>query len=298
MRKYFKYPILPLIAGMLFHFAPNTAASPVISTHHTPPLEAGLFSFSEVRYLIAKVSWLPDYQSSFNGSSSSDSDGGLDKKRACSDYGFLSSCSGGMIGIEIKPISSLTCYKSCGCPADFKYDSGNCKVPYYTGGTSCGGKFNQCNLNYEEACKGYAKTCASGWQLATDGRCGYNNDFGTCCNLCNGYNYSTVPDGYLETARCDSCSGAKYQIKENPCDGYTTCKYGAAAGAKSCKSGNTIKFNNCKSCANACTLTACPAGAVCSYEDCSNRYCTTGCKSGYVDMDTYWCGGLLKCWWK
>ena len=49
---------------------------------------------------------------------------------------------------------------------------------------------------------------------------------------------------------------------------------------------NGIKYyNNCKTCENKCTLASCPAGASCTYEDCSQKYCAVGCATNYTD----WC---------
>lgn len=36
-----------------------------------------------------------------------------------------------------------------------------------------------------------------------------------------------------------------------------------------------------KSCANECVLTSCASPYTCRYEDCSGKYCKTGCQSGY-----------------
>ena len=59
---------------------------------------------------------------------------------------------------------------------------------------------------------------------------------------------------------------------------------GGMAGAKTCQSGNTIKYDNCKSCPNLGKYTSCPACSVCTYEECSNKYYVTGCASGCTDL--------------
>ena len=62
---------------------------------------------------------------------------------------------------------------------------------------------------------------------------------------------------------------------------------------------NGIKYyNNCKTCENKCKLDSCPVGNICEYEDCSQKYCTIGCATGYKDLDNYWCNGALRCWVK
>ena len=56
---------------------------------------------------------------------------------------------------------------------------------------------------------------------------------------------------------------------------------GPDTGAKTCLSGSTTKYDNCKPCPNLGTLTSCPSPYTCTYEECSNRYYKTGCQSGY-----------------
>ena len=56
---------------------------------------------------------------------------------------------------------------------------------------------------------------------------------------------------------------------------------GGAAGAKTCQSGDVIKYDNCKPCPNKGKYTTCPTGAVCEYEECSGLWYVTSCQSGY-----------------
>lgn len=182
------------------------------------------------------------------------------------------------------------------CGIEYKYTDENCKIPQYVSGQPCMGRYPECKTDTARACTGYVKNCSSGWQLSANNRCPYDENYGTCCNQCQGFDYAEVPQGYSELSRCESCNGLRYQIKVNPCDGYTDCRYGAAPGAKICYSGDTPKYNSCKSCANECTLAACPKGSDCTYESCSGKYCAIGCAVNYQPKDSLWCDGSISCW--
>ena len=257
---------------------------------------------SDNTFSLAATWWLPDWQNHMSKRGSTDEPGGGDKEQRCSDYGYQSACGSGQTGEYVFVTNTLSCYKNCRCTEDYKYTDSNCQPPYYPEGTACndgsGNKYKDCKLDVEEACTGYTKDCPEGWRLEEEGRCKYDTDYGTCCNMCSGYDYDEIPDGYVSNGSCDSCEGKKYKIKENPCEGYTTCEYGAAVGAKTCKSGSTVKYSECKKCLYECTLSECPAHSVCRREDCTGLYCVTGCKDTAVDLDNYWCEGALRCWWQ
>ena len=271
---------------------------PAYCTHQHTPLRLAPdireFSNEGESYRTAKVYWLPDYQNNLNQNVNEPSDpenpDGGDGERRCEDYGMVSACESGASGILQRPVPGLRCYSNCQCASTYQYDADNCQPPYYTSGSSCGGKYSKCELNVEEACEGYVKSCSEGWQLKLDGRCGYDSSYGTCCNLCEGFDYGEIPEGYVETASCESCTGTKYKIEINPCDGFSECRYGAEIGSKSCQSGSKILYDNCKKCLYECTLSSCPENTLCSYEDCSGLYCAVGCAEGSFDEEAYWSG--------
>ncbi len=142
----------------------------------------------------------PDYLKG-NVSRGSEDKGGGDKKQRCSDYGYQSSCGVGQTGEYVFVTNTLSCYKNCRCTEDYKYTDSNCQPPYYPEGTACndgnGNKYKDCKLDVEEACTGYTKDCPEGWRLEEEGRCKYDTDYGTCCNMCSGYDYDEIPDGYV-----------------------------------------------------------------------------------------------------
>ena len=271
---------------------------PAYCTHQHTPLRLAPdireFSNEGESYRTAKVYWLPDYQNNLNQNVNEPSDpenpDGGDGERQCEDYGMVSACESGASGILQRPVPGLRCYSNCQCASTYQYDDDNCQPPYYPVGSSCGGKYSKCELNVEEACEGYVKSCSEGWQLSLDGRCEYDDSYGTCCNLCAGYDYGEIPEGYVETGRCESCTGTKYKIEINPCDGFSECRYGAEIGSKSCQSGSRVLYDNCKKCLYECTLDSCPENTLCSYEDCSGKYCATGCVEGSFNEEDYWSG--------
>ena len=176
-----------------------------------------------------------------------------DKKgpQDCIDEGYtITNCPDGYRGNK-ECLYADGYYAECvkACPSGYK----KCEPPYYGIGEACDGMYKECQ-----------------------------------CDYCEGYNYTkdNIPNGYvIDGAACNSCNGERYKVKPNPCDGFLDCgNMGGMAGAKTCQSGNTIKYDNCKSCPNLGKYTSCPACSVCTYEECSNKYYVTGCASGCTDL--------------
>ena len=210
----------------------------------------------------------------------------LDDAERCKKEGYtLTSCANGGIP-EGFCIYDSNFFKNCRCPTGYK----TCEPPYYGVGQTCGRKYESCEEDIERACKelnpDYTNTCESGWQINPNDQCKYDETFGTCCNQCIGYDYTDIPEGYVQDDEaCTDCNGkTKYKVKPNPCDGFMDCgSMGGAVGAETCLSGDTIKYDNCKPCPNLGTLTSCPSCSVCSYEECSGLWYVTGCQNGCTD---------------
>ena len=138
------------------------------------------------------------------------------------------------------------------CPDGYKY----CEDPYYGVGEPCNGMYKECQ-----------------------------------CDACEGYDYTAdnIPDGYVADGEaCNSCDGPKYKIKPNPCDGYLDCgSIGCESGATTCLSGTVEMCSDCKDCPFLGTEDTCPPCTVCTYEECSNKYIVTGCKTGCTDYCDY-----------
>ncbi len=202
-------------------------------------------------------------------------------------------------------------FKTCCAEA---YKNTSCTYPLTKSADSCGGKYKCiCDTSL------YPVTSCTSPQVVATGS-------GSSCTADGITRYSecVCPAAYSET-----CSGLNLQGKGTGCTKNGTTKYTACE----CKAGynltcsdlgpskptdycqlNGIKYyNSCKTCPNVCTLASCPAGATCTYEECSKKYCSTcankcklascpqgtvceqeacsqkycaiGCATGYVD----WC---------
>ena len=209
----------------------------------------------------------------------------LNDAERCRKEGYgLTSCAAGETP-EGFCIYSSAYFARCVCPSGYK----TCEPPYYGVGTACGDKYASCEEDTERACKEldseFTDTCQTGWKIDPNNACEYDATYGKCCNLCNGYDYTTIPDGYIaDGAGCVDCNGTtKYKIKTNPCDGFLDCgTLGGEAGATTCQSGDVIKYSDCVPCENKGTLTSCPTGAKCTLEECSNLYYISSCKTNYT----------------
>ena len=219
-----------------------------------------------------------------NGGSGGAPDYDLNDAERCRKEGYaLTSCAAGETP-EGFCIYNSNYFARCVCPSGYK----TCEPPYYGVGQACGNKYASCEEDTERACKEidpeFTDTCQTGWKVDPNNACEYDSTFGKCCNLCEGYDYTTIPEGYIaDGAACVDCNGtSKYKIKINPCDGFQDCGVmGGDTGAKTCMSGSQIKYDNCKPCPNLGTLSSCPSPFTCTYEECSNRYYKSGCQSGY-----------------
>ena len=109
-------------------------------------------------------------------------------------------------------------------------------------------------------------------------------DDGSCCtSLCEGYEYETIPTGYISTGSCHCCGKDMHKIAINPCEGFSdSCPYGPADGAATCVSGKTTMYKECKDCPNACPDNLiCPEGYICQEDTCSHTFCPIGCATQY-----------------
>ena len=195
----------------------------------------------------------------FAGNNADEDDGGvppggpgddyeLDDEKRCEEEGYLlTSCPEGMKPYNFCPYDN-TYFEKCveACPSDYV----TCEEPYHGVGEACDGKYASCE-----------------------------------CTPCGaGYDYTTIPEGYIQDGEaCLDCDGkTKYKIKPNPCDGYMDCgDMGPEIGAGTCQSGNETLYDNCKACPYECALSSCPDNYTCTKEECSGMYCKSGCQSGY-----------------
>ncbi len=218
----------------------------------------------------------------------------LDNAERCRQEGYTqTSCPEGQEGSNFCPYDS-NYFEKCvnSCPSNYV----TCEKPYYGVGEACDGKYASCEKDTERACQelnpGYVDKCGTGQQLSSD-RCSYDSLYGTCCNTCEGYDNTSIPDGYVQDGEaCTGCDGQEhYKIKPNPCDGFMDCgSMGGEAGAKTCLSGTTTMYDNCKACPSLGEYTTCPSCTVCQYEECSGLWYATGCATNCADYCDF-CGG-------
>ena len=212
----------------------------------------------------------------------------LDNGERCRQEGYTqTSCPEDSDPVNFCPYDN-TYFERCqaNCPSNYV----TCEPPYYGVGEACGDKYASCEKDTERACQelnpGYTDNCGSGQKLSDD-RCSYDNSYGICCDTCSGYPYTadSIPNGYVQDGEaCMDCDGnQKVKVKPNPCDGFMDCgSMGPETGANTCLSGTATMYDNCKPCPNLGIYDSCPSPYTCSFEDCSNKYYPTGCKSGYV----------------
>ena len=212
----------------------------------------------------------------------------LDNAERCRQEGYTqTSCPEDSDPVNFCPYDN-TYFERCqaNCPSNYV----TCEPPYYGVGEACGDKYASCEKDTERACQelnpGYVDECGEGQQLS-DNRCSYDSSYGICCDTCSGYPYTadSIPNGYVQDGEaCMDCDGnQKVKVKPNPCDGFMDCgSMGPETGANTCLSGTATMYDNCKPCPNLGIYDSCPSPYTCSFEDCSNKYYPTGCKSGYV----------------
>ena len=144
------------------------------------------------------------------------------------------------------------------CPSSYK----TCQSPQQGVGEVCGDGL------YQDCC---TPTCSSEYQYSLD----------------------EIPAGYeADGAPCEECDEGglkikeKYKIKEKDCSGFLDCgERGCKEGATTCSTGDKVMCSECPPCPNLGTESECPPCTVCTFEECSNLYIVTGCKSGCTD----WC---------
>ena len=186
----------------------------------------------------------------------------LDNEERCNKEGYyLTSCPDGQEGSGFCPYDSgyfAECISVC--PTNYQ----TCEPPYYGVGEACDGKYASCE-----------------------------------CTPCgSGYDNTSIPEGYVQDGEaCLDCDGkTKYKIKPNPCDGFMDCgSMGGEAGAKTCLSGTTTMYDNCKACPNLGEYTTCPSCTICQYEECSGLWYATGCATNctnYCNPPTTDCQAL------
>lgn len=134
--------------------------------------------------------------------------------------------------------------------------------------------FDAC-LSKQKLCEdnGFFQACGDGKVSVAASVCPFDNSYHLCaCAPCDGYNYTlsqAQSPGYEPDGSCNSCGELKYRRRNKDCSGFMPCSdCGGAAGAETCQSGGQTYYASCKVCQ---------------------------CPDGTTDLNAYWCGGDLKC---
>lgn len=246
-------------------------------THSTPLVLQPRFSVGK-GIKVAGVYWLPDYLEKnldFAGNKPSPD------KVSCSELGYASAivypyknCT------RFLAANKLYCYKNCTCAEEFKYDASNCTDGAVLGTLQkkCGNKSDQC-------------ACPEGYSFDVNEE--------TCRQKGNGYAYDSK--GKAGEMRCGRCKEVSCPVSQN-CGRYacqTTKPASGRCGSYCAECGNCVEGGS-----NSCTgsTAGCNANQVMtsSCRDCDGNLrfsCRKkGCDGNLLDMENYWCNGVLKCW--
>ena len=149
--------------------------------------------------------------------------------------------------------------------------------------------------NYFEKC---VSSCPSNYVTCEDGFQGVgeacDGKYASCCNTCEGFDYVTIPDGYVQDgAFCSGCDGIKYKVKCDPSQ-YTQCTSG---GTGTCTDDYGTYYKECDCPANYewdNVSKSCVCSTIYKYncvgehitggdgQSCDNQYAGCKCETGYV----------------
>ena len=205
--------------------------------------------------------------------------GGADDASSCQSgskimYSRCKDCPNGCEGNTTCPQGAVCRYDDCsktycptGCQTNYQNFCGtvhtDCQsLGYILPGFECEGK-DLLKCPYD-----------SNWVMCVE------KDLGDCCRNCQKLPYEgKLPNGYIQTQKCQCCGKVYYDGIPNVCDGFLECPYGGADGASSCQTPEETLYSKCKDCPNGCPFEVCPSGSVCQKEECSQKYCVIGCAS-------------------
>ena len=134
-------------------------------------------------------------------------------------------------------------------------------------------------------------TCEDGFQGVGEA-CG--GKYASCCNTCEGFDYVTIPDGYIQDgAFCSGCDGIKYKVKCDPSQ-YNQCTSG---GTGTCTDDYGTYYKECNCPTNYewdSVSKSCICSTIYKYncvgehitggdgQSCDNQYAGCKCETGYV----------------
>ena len=135
-----------------------------------------------------------------------------------------------------------------GSPQELCRDAGFVNTPCPEGATPDSYCPYDASFHSKCACSAdYNKTCdTAAGQKGIGSSCG--GKYKECCNICDGYTYTSVPSGYVSAGECSSCDGKKYKVKCDPnayVNGSVCGAQGGSGGSCTDDSGTHYKKCNC-----------------------------------------------------
>ncbi|MDO5386434.1 MAG: hypothetical protein Q4F75_04090 [Pseudomonadota bacterium] len=135
-----------------------------------------------------------------------------------------------------------------GSPQELCRDAGFVNTPCPEGATPDSYCPYDASFHSKCACSAdYNKTCdTAAGQKGVGSSCG--GKYKECCNICDGYTYTSVPAGYVSAGECSSCDGKKYKVKCDPnayVNGSVCGAQGGSGGSCTDDSGTHYKKCNC-----------------------------------------------------
>lgn len=247
-------------------------SNPTLHTHHTPVELKPISNFKGIKF--ATTCFLPncidDKGFGFN----------LDTIVLCHEEGYdLTLCPAKKSPFEYCPHDKKY-FKLCKCNTEFKYTDSSCKTQFPNsnlGSERC--DFD--SIDYGNSC-----VCDTVKYLYTSANCNGNESLsGEICKSSNGITYASK---CICTPTAGKCNG--YNLASNSCSGkYVT--------GESCHDGCTTKWRCKDSCNYKGSLSSCPIGYVCIFEECSGKYYISGCAVRYINLEQPSCKWYL-CWMK
>ncbi len=249
----------------------------------------------------AKIYWLPD----FLGKNMDRNAGsrGYDTNIVCPAGWVSPATTTGLVCSKKQFFSGVGwCYQNCvdpcslrlnitndidyGCKKTWDDCASKCEIPYTD---NCHNRTDVDDSDY--GCAQYWSDCPAKCETAVSDPCQSKH----CQNLTCTYGCKTPCANC--SAKCNECVEACDSLPDNTSD-YGCDKYWADCPSK-CEIGTVCTPKDCSD----YTLTEAPNNA--QYETCVKgcgdttiHYRLVSCLTGYVNLDTYWCNGALRCFWK
>ena len=168
---------------------------------------------------------------------------------------------------------------------DNGYNTTSCSIPNYLDTICPNGlaQYKGCKEDTPRACKelGYKNSCSSGQKLhATNGRCSYNNSYGTCCTPSGCPANTSLSGSYGSAGSSDGCGYACYYTCNMNCpSGTSTSNPGGCGGSTTNGCGTKTCYYPYEACCTPYSSeTSCSCGSYSCSDGCGGtRTCCKSC---------------------